>query len=161
LITQVTTFPKRNNRISAFVFNPSGQFCEIYQSLAGEAACRDAVRSSLPSARRKKEAASSVMTQPLGMSSFLWSRKNNSLLGFDLFFQIDFAIAVVEFILQHGERLVGDDSQAEAVIESPFPFEGEDSLVDESCYEWMYVQGESLRIKFVDYKSYLIFELVC
>jgi hypothetical protein len=54
LITQVTTFPKRNNRISAFVFNPSGQFCEIYQSLAGEAACRDAVRSVLPSACRQK-----------------------------------------------------------------------------------------------------------
>lgn len=67
-------------------------------------------------------------------------RRERRLFDFYLFFEVYFvAFAVVYFIFEQGQRLIGNEFEPSGVFAFPLPVEGKESLVDVRCYVRVYV----------------------
>ena len=70
---------------------------------------------------------------------------------FVLFPHVDeFAVLVVELILQEGHLLVGNDANAKSVLDLPFALQGNYTLIDECRHIGMDVQRELFNAYLVD-----------
>ena len=81
---------------------------------------------------------------------------------FNFFFHVNLlSMRVVEFVLEHGQFLVGNDFDSESVFHLPFSFHGHESLVNVGSDIGMQVDFEFLDSCFIDEVVNFAFQCIC